>query len=145
MGMLGTLPQLAAGHPQENCPEPKEQTGPFLEKNGLVVFEAESTAKSGGYRFRTERENYTGTGYYHTGNGGGIEWKFKIQNAGEYNMIWRNSKGSNNDKLNDSFISISNAKGRLCANGRKKIFVGGERSEERRVGKECRSRWSPYH
>ena len=22
---------------------------------------------------------------------------------------------------------------------------GGERSEERRVGKECRSRWSPYH
>ena len=21
----------------------------------------------------------------------------------------------------------------------------GERSEERRVGKECRSRWSPYH
>ena len=23
--------------------------------------------------------------------------------------------------------------------------VWGERSEERRVGKECRSRWSPYH
>src|SRR3989475_9895588 len=23
--------------------------------------------------------------------------------------------------------------------------VGDERSEERRVGKECRSRWSPYH
>ena len=23
--------------------------------------------------------------------------------------------------------------------------VLGERSEERRVGKECRSRWSPYH
>src|SRR2546422_9192102 len=23
--------------------------------------------------------------------------------------------------------------------------VGGNRSEERRVGKECRSRWSPYH
>ena len=22
---------------------------------------------------------------------------------------------------------------------------GGPRSEERRVGKECRSRWSPYH
>ena len=25
------------------------------------------------------------------------------------------------------------------------IFVGRLRSEERRVGKECRSRWSPYH
>ena len=24
-------------------------------------------------------------------------------------------------------------------------FVGFCRSEERRVGKECRSRWSPYH
>src|SRR5260221_13569360 len=23
--------------------------------------------------------------------------------------------------------------------------IGGKRSEERRVGKECRSRWSPYH
>ena len=24
-------------------------------------------------------------------------------------------------------------------------FTGSARSEERRVGKECRSRWSPYH
>ena len=24
-------------------------------------------------------------------------------------------------------------------------WAGDERSEERRVGKECRSRWSPYH
>ena len=24
-------------------------------------------------------------------------------------------------------------------------MYGVERSEERRVGKECRSRWSPYH
>ena len=24
-------------------------------------------------------------------------------------------------------------------------YLSGERSEERRVGKECRSRWSPYH
>ena len=26
-----------------------------------------------------------------------------------------------------------------------RIELGGPRSEERRVGKECRSRWSPYH
>ena len=25
------------------------------------------------------------------------------------------------------------------------VIVGIIRSEERRVGKECRSRWSPYH
>ena len=32
---------------------------------------------------------------------------------------------------------------RLIANTNAKQIVG--RSEERRVGKECRSRWSPYH
>ena len=25
------------------------------------------------------------------------------------------------------------------------VEISSERSEERRVGKECRSRWSPYH
>ena len=29
--------------------------------------------------------------------------------------------------------------------GFKDIHTGKIRSEERRVGKECRSRWSPYH
>src|SRR2546428_8910719 len=29
--------------------------------------------------------------------------------------------------------------------GRADLATGYERSEERRVGKECRSRWSPYH
>ena len=32
---------------------------------------------------------------------------------------------------------------RAEADGRPLCFMG--RSEERRVGKECRSRWSPYH
>ena len=27
----------------------------------------------------------------------------------------------------------------------KRLQIGDYRSEERRVGKECRSRWSPYH
>ena len=31
------------------------------------------------------------------------------------------------------------------ASGVKGIALNLERSEERRVGKECRSRWSPYH
>ena len=35
----------------------------------------------------------------------------------------------------------------LCKDSRisKKRFIENNRSEERRVGKECRSRWSPYH
>ena len=28
---------------------------------------------------------------------------------------------------------------------RPEALIDGQRSEERRVGKECRSRWSPYH
>ena len=29
--------------------------------------------------------------------------------------------------------------------GKRERILGYGRSEERRVGKECRSRWSPYH
>ena len=29
--------------------------------------------------------------------------------------------------------------------GKKRLAYEVQRSEERRVGKECRSRWSPYH
>ena len=29
--------------------------------------------------------------------------------------------------------------------GKKVLCIDLDRSEERRVGKECRSRWSPYH
>src|ERR1039457_2176856 len=36
-------------------------------------------------------------------------------------------------------------KRKLSAAGRKAIQDAVQRSEERRVGKECRSRWSPYH
>src|SRR2546429_8411064 len=32
-----------------------------------------------------------------------------------------------------------------CARGSSDGRFGDARSEERRVGKECRSRWSPYH
>ena len=33
----------------------------------------------------------------------------------------------------------------LALEGKKVLLVDTDRSEERRVGKECRSRWSPYH
>ena len=43
------------------------------------------------------------------------------------------------DKLED-FV-----KGMGANRDPKKLEMSYERSEERRVGKECRSRWSPYH
>ena len=43
-----------------------------------------------------------------------------------------------------SYGNFSNVKLSLEINGERK-YVSVTRSEERRVGKECRSRWSPYH
>ena len=40
------------------------------------------------------------------------------------------------DCLNNVCMDFSNPKG---------VCLISTRSEERRVGKECRSRWSPYH
>ena len=34
---------------------------------------------------------------------------------------------------------------RMSTAGGRKVLAARRRSEERRVGKECRSRWSPYH
>ena len=33
----------------------------------------------------------------------------------------------------------------VASEGQGGLPMAAERSEERRVGKECRSRWSPYH
>ena len=45
-------------------------------------------------------------------------------------------------------FAVDNETGKSClidGQADKKTFYKAERSEERRVGKECRSRWSPYH
>src|SRR2546427_4443302 len=36
-------------------------------------------------------------------------------------------------------------RGKMFAGITRQVVISDERSEERRVGKECRSRWSPYH
>ena len=46
--------------------------------------------------------------------------------------------------INDSeFLTLLGPSG--CGKTTTLRIIGGFRSEERRVGKECRSRWSPYH
>ena len=49
--------------------------------------------------------------------------------------------------LGDVSFELGEARmlGLLGRNGAGKSTCMNERSEERRVGKECRSRWSPYH
>ena len=45
-------------------------------------------------------------------------------------------------KITDSIVVCDDGSSDLTADISEKL---GVRSEERRVGKECRSRWSPYH
>ena len=55
---------------------------------------------------------------------------------------------SANNKLNIAFIGVGPGQGRgnLTQMANENIVAFCDvRSEERRVGKECRSRWSPYH
>ena len=44
------------------------------------------------------------------------------------------------DEIDDSIIRLFEKRMEVCKN-----VAEYKRSEERRVGKECRSRWSPYH
>ena len=41
------------------------------------------------------------------------------------------------------YYNMANSAGDSCMDGFR--IIESSRSEERRVGKECRSRWSPYH
>src|SRR3989449_5274752 len=44
-----------------------------------------------------------------------------------------------------SVIDGGRSPARFARMSRRELSAVGDRSEERRVGKECRSRWSPYH
>src|SRR3989441_10200862 len=48
-------------------------------------------------------------------------------------------------RLNVDGMNIISNDGSNKLNRSRKARVSYKRSEERRVGKECRSRWSPYH
>ena len=50
-----------------------------------------------------------------------------------------------NFRKGDAKTAIFGSEKMLQASPVDKIPDGPTRSEERRVGKECRSRWSPYH
>src|SRR3712207_9137312 len=45
----------------------------------------------------------------------------------------------------DGHIAFNEPGSSLSSRTRRKTLTTDTRSEERRVGKECRSRWSPYH
>ena len=50
-----------------------------------------------------------------------------------------------NDVAGDGTTTATLLAQAITREGLKNLSAGANRSEERRVGKECRSRWSPYH
>ena len=54
---------------------------------------------------------------------------------------WANGKGY----LKDVYLLYMELPDNYRENAFKEEYENAMRSEERRVGKECRSRWSPYH
>ena len=67
-------------------------------------------------------------------------WNPKMQRFihGERNGIYLIDLNQTLERITDAYSYVRDT----VAEGGMVLFV---RSEERRVGKECRSRWSPYH
>ena len=68
-----------------------------------------------------------------------------------FEVDWFESLTSLGDRFERSALK-ENVKAKHCQGKKRKRFSSflqnlsrASRSEERRVGKECRSRWSPYH
>src|ERR1017187_1663892 len=66
-------------------------------------------------------------------------WTFVLPTEDVYSVHLRNAGKA---RIYIQFDQYENPK-RLSVSGYQ--HIGKNRSEERRVGKECRSRWSPYH
>ena len=75
------------------------------------------------------------------------EKALELQNAA-VPYVWIKSNEKNVKVLSNlmvdikKFVQIENAEELGVTEA---VYYPAERSEERRVGKECRSRWSPYH
>ena len=66
-------------------------------------------------------------------------------NGKQYEILGQINRQQRNKPSNIKSIYIRNDKGEMIQLDNLVEFVESVRSEERRVGKECRSRWSPYH
>ena len=59
----------------------------------------------------------------------------------EPDFFWHNVEFASTESIFEQALQLE----RDSAAGNADTLAAAERSEERRVGKECRSRWSPYH
>src|ERR1039458_1985627 len=70
-----------------------------------------------------------------------LNQEIKERQPGEKEMIYRTGQGGKPCVNLISIVQLAKFPQPIAAS----CFLKVRRSEERRVGKECRSRWSPYH
>lgn len=110
----------------------------FVEKNGIVVWEAESSGAGGGWSLQKKFGGYKGSGYLiwtgtdafgkSTAGRGTKTFTIRIQKAGNYQMRWRSriGKGTSRTEHNDSWIRFptgKNISGEQALNGWTKVFM----------------------
>lgn len=92
--------------------------GVFQEKNGIVVFEAESIALSDGWSLGNKIEDYSGEGYITwmdntitDANGQGLlSYHFKITKSGTYTVKLKNYHSCEDyTECNDIFVKMNNS------------------------------------
>jgi len=91
----------------------------YLESDGVVVFEVESTALQGDWVLETTLSDYTGSGYirwdgdnfYRKADAGqgALTYHVTIENAGNYQIFWRSriSIGEDPKEHNDSWVRMA--------------------------------------
>ena len=129
---IGNPVELAKRYNQENADE-------------LVFLDISKTEEGHGLMLDVIRETEEGLSIPLT-IGGGIKSVDDIRqlfNAGADKVSINSAAISNPDLIKE--VSDTFGSSRLCVAIDVKYDDVQERSEERRVGKECRSRWSPYH
>ncbi|WP_247237863.1 PKD domain-containing protein [Telluribacter sp. SYSU D00476] len=107
---------------------------PFVERNGLVVIQAESLNLPSGWQKRTSTSGYTGSGYiewtgapsFSTPGVGLIETTVRITKTGRYYFRWYNKvgKGDLGSEHNDSWLRMPDASN-FYATGARTVYPYG--------------------
>lgn len=115
------------------------QTDPFVEINGTLIVEAESSPAYGDWSLETDIEGFKGTGYHvwrgqnnlpknQAPDGNPIQYHFRITTPGNYQMRWRsrNTVGLDKTEHNDNWIKFptgQNISGQHGLDGWTKVYM----------------------
>ena len=121
-----------------------------LDTLGNVYVTGGSDAGSQGSNYVTIKYNASGVQQWATsynGSGNSIDAATQIKLDAQFNVYVSGRSTGSGTNLDIATVKYNNAGAQQWVSRYNGIlsFFEDARSEERRVGKECRSRWSPYH